>query len=70
MSGFALTIRTGDPAMMKFAFATLESHLPDESDGFYAEALTLARQPGFPAETCAVIEAAKLANSAGWTRLH
>jgi hypothetical protein len=55
---FAITaIRTGDTSLMRFAFDTLNAHLPDERRGFYAEAYALAMQPGFPAETRAVIEA-------------
>ena len=55
---FAITaIRTGDAAMMRFAFDTLNDHLPDERAGFYSEALALASQPGFPDELRAIIEA-------------
>ena len=54
---FAITgIRTGDAAMMRFAFDTLNSHLPDECAGFYAEALALTAKPGFPMETRELIE--------------
>jgi hypothetical protein len=64
---FAITaIRTGDAAMMRFAFDTLNSHLPDERSGFYDEASALASQPGFPPETRALIEA----ECARWTRVH
>ena len=64
---FAITaIRTADAAMMRFAFDTLNSHLPDECGGFYAEAQALASQPGFPAETRGLIEA----ECARWTRIH
>lgn len=55
---FAITaIRTGDAAMMRFAFDTLNDHLPDERAGFYSEAVALASQPGFPDELRAIIEA-------------
>jgi len=55
---FAITaIRTGDEAMMRYAFDVLNEHLPDERAGFYAEACTLASQPGFPVETRTLIEA-------------
>ncbi len=59
-------IRTGDPAMMRFAFDTLNTHLPDECRGFYEEATALASQPGFPAETRSLIEA----ECARWARVH
>jgi hypothetical protein len=54
---FAITaIRTGDAALMRYAFDTLNTYLPDERAGFYAEAYTLATQPGFPVETRGLIE--------------
>jgi hypothetical protein len=64
---FAITaIRTGDAALMRFAFDTLNKHLPNERAGFYEEACTLASQPGFPLETRALIEA----EHARWSRRH
>lgn len=55
---FAITaIRSGDTALMRFAFDTLNEHLPGECAGFYQEALALASRPGFPAEARALIEA-------------
>ena len=64
---FALTaIRTGDPALMRFAFDIFNTHLPDERAGFYEEACVVASQPGFPLDTRALIEA----EHAKWTRLH
>ncbi len=46
---FAITaIRTGDAALMRFAFDQLNKALPDECTGFYSEALALASHPGFP----------------------
>jgi len=64
---FAITaIRTGDAAMMRHAFDTLNTFLPDERAGFYQEAHTLACQPGFPPETRALIEA----EYSRWTRTH
>jgi hypothetical protein len=64
---FAITaIRTGDAAMMRYAFDRLNEHLPDERAGFYREAHTLACQPGFPTETRALIEA----EYTRWTRAH
>jgi len=64
---FAITaIRTGDAAMMRFAFDILNTHLPEERSGFYEEAYALASQPGFPLETRALIEA----EHARWTRIH
>lgn len=54
---FAITaIRTGDAAMMRYAFDALNTHLPDERSGFYEEAYALASQPGFPPETKSIIE--------------
>ncbi len=53
---FAITaIRTGDAAMMRFAFDTLNAHLPDECAGFYGDAAALALRPEFPPETRAII---------------
>jgi hypothetical protein len=52
--------------MIRFAFDTLNDHLPDERAGFYAEAYALACQPGFPAETRSLIEA----EHANWTPAH
>lgn len=64
---FAITaIRSGDAALMRFAFDTLNANLPDERAGFYAEACALAAQPGFPLETRALIEA----EQARWARVH
>ena len=64
---FAITaIRSGDAALMRYAFDTLNAHLPDERSGFYAEAHALACQPGFPLETRGLIEA----ELARWTRAH
>jgi hypothetical protein len=55
---FAITaIRTGDAALMRFAFDQLNRALPDECAGFYNEAYTLASQPGFPLESRSLIEA-------------
>jgi hypothetical protein len=64
---FAITaIRTGDAALMRFAFDTLNKHLPDERAGFYEEAAALASQPGFPLETRSLVEA----EYARWSRRH
>ncbi len=64
---FAITaIRTGDAALMRFAFDALNSYLPDERAGFYEEACAVAAQPGFPLDTRALIEA----EHAKWTRHH
>ncbi len=64
---FAITaIRTGDAALMRYAFDTLNKHLADERAGFYAEAYTLASQPGFPLETRGLVEA----EHARWVRRH
>ena len=64
---FAITaIRTGDEALMLYAFDTLNSHLPDERAGFYEEAHRIASQPGFPAATRGLIEA----EFTRWTRVH
>jgi hypothetical protein len=51
-----VAIRTADAAMMRYAFDQLNTSLPDECAGFYAEAFTLASQPGFPAEIRSLIE--------------
>ena len=64
---FAITaIRTGDAALIRYAFDTLNTHLPDERTGFYEEAYALASQPGFPLETRALIET----EHARWARVH
>ena len=64
---FAITaIRSGDAALMRYAFDTLNAHLPDERAGFYEEACTVALQPGFPLDIRALIEA----EHAKWARLH
>ena len=64
---FTITaIRSGDAAMIRFAFDTLNRHLPDERAGFYAEAFTLSSQPGFPADTRRLIEA----EVSRWTAMH
>ncbi len=64
---FAITaIRSGDAALMRYAFDTLNTHLPDERAGFYEEACTVALQPGFPLDTRALIEA----EYAKWACLH
>lgn len=64
---FAITaIRTGDDALMLYAFDTLNSHLPDERAGFYAEAHAIASQPGFPVGSRGLIAA----EFTRWTRVH
>jgi hypothetical protein len=64
---FAITaIRSGDAALMRYAFDTLNNHLPDERIGFYEEACTIAMQPGFPLDTRGLIEA----EHAKWARVH
>jgi hypothetical protein len=64
---FAITaIRSGDAALMRHAFDTLNQHLPAERAGFYAEAAALAAQPDFPAESRALIEL----EHARWTARH
>lgn len=60
-ANFAITaIRTGDPALMDFAFDALDEALPDERAGFYSEALALAMAPRFPAAVREPIEARHL----------
>ncbi|MGZ5033125.1 MAG: hypothetical protein ACXWAC_07990 [Usitatibacter sp.] len=60
-ANFAITaIRTGDPALMDFAFDALDEALPDERAGFYSEALALAMAPRFPAAVRERIEARHL----------
>jgi len=64
---FAITaIRSGDAALMRYAFDTLNMHLPDECAGFYEEAYAVASQPGFPPDTRTLIEA----EHTKWKRLH
>ena len=64
---FAITaIRTGDADLMRYAFDTLNSHLPLDINGFYGEANTLARQSDFPPATRGLIEA----EFARWTQVH
>ncbi len=64
---FAITgIRTGDAALIRYAFDTLNSHLPADRPGFYRDAQALACQPGFPPDTRVLIEA----EFARWTRIH
>jgi hypothetical protein len=64
---FAITaIKTGDPDLIRYAFDSLNRHLPDERAGFYAEAHSVASQPGFPIDTRRLIEA----EIARWTRVH
>ena len=64
---FAITaIRSGDPTMIRFAFDTLNRHLPDERAGFYAEAVMLSSQPDFPEDTRRLIEA----EVSRWTKVH
>ncbi|MBL8520256.1 MAG: hypothetical protein JNK75_06245 [Betaproteobacteria bacterium] len=64
---FAITaIRAGDGALMRFAFDTLNRHLPVDAPGFYAEAAQQASSPGFPEEHRALIDA----EVARWTRAH
>jgi hypothetical protein len=57
-------IRTEDPAMMDYAFDALESALPDERAGFFAEALARALAPGISPEVRSRIEMRHLK----WTR--
>ena len=45
------SIRTGDTALMRFAFDQFNLALPDECAGFYAEALSVADRSGLPADT-------------------
>lgn len=51
-----VAIRTGDSAMMRYAFDALNQALPDECAAFYSEAVALiANQPGFPIDVHALI---------------
>lgn len=64
---FAITaIRAGDGALMRFAFSTLNRHLPLDAPGFYAEASAQAAHPAFPAEHRTLIEQEVLQ----WTQAH
>lgn len=53
-------IRTEDPTLMDFAFDALDSALPHERAGFYAEALALALAPGIAPPVRERIEARHL----------
>jgi hypothetical protein len=60
-ANFAITaIRTGDPALMDFAFDALDGALPGECAGFYSEALALAMGPRIPDAVRERIEARHL----------
>lgn len=64
---FAITaIRTGDAAMIRYAFDALNDNLPDECAGFYQEAAQIASQADFPAEPRALIEL----EAARWAARH
>lgn len=54
---FAITsIRTGDAAMIRYAFDRLCEALPDERAAFFSEARALADEPHFPAEVRGLLE--------------
>lgn len=59
-------IRSGDEALMRFAFDKLNQHLPDDLAGFYAEALQIAEQAGLPEDLQALIRG----QAVQWTRIH
>lgn len=64
---FAITaIRTGDESLMRYAFDTLNAHLPYDLPGFYEEAQALASRPGFPLGSRGLIEA----EFTRWTQAH
>lgn len=64
---FAITgIRSGDGALMRFAFDQLNRALPAEAPGFYQEAHERAGAEGFPAEHRSLIES----EMRRWTRPH
>jgi len=46
ITGAITAIRTEGPARMAFAFDALEHALPDESAGFFSEAVALSLAPG------------------------
>lgn len=52
-------IRSGDPALMKFAFEALSRNLPDECVGFFQAAADLAAQSTMSDEARALIELAQ-----------
>jgi hypothetical protein len=55
---FAITgIKSGDTVLAGHAFSALNAGLPHEREGFYDEALRLARQSGLPDEMTALIQA-------------
>ena len=59
-------IRSGDETLMRFAFDKLNRHLPDDREGFYAEALQMAEQAGLPEDAQALIRG----QAVKWTRIH
>ncbi len=64
---FAITaIRAGDRALMRFAFDTLNTHLPLDAPGFYADAGRQATQGNLPEELRTLIDQ----EIARWTRAH
>ena len=64
---FAITaIKSEDLKLVRYAFDRLNQYLPDEREGFYAEAHAVASLPGFPADTKRLIET----EMARWTRVH
>ena len=64
---FAITaIRTGDVGLMRFAFDTLNAHLPFDLPGFYQDARRLAEHPGFPENARTLIDG----EFSRWTRAH
>jgi hypothetical protein len=64
---FAITaIRSGDAALMRFAFDTLNRHLPLDAPGFFEDAAERARTSDLPAEHRELIET----EWARWTRTH
>jgi len=57
-------LRSGDEVLMRHAFQTLNSGLPDERAGFYEEALGLATRAGLPEAATALIRQELAAASA------
>ena len=51
---------------MRYAFDTLNAHLPYDLPGFYEEAKALASRPGFPLGSRGLIEA----EFTRWTQAH
>jgi len=61
-----IAVRTQDVPMMQYAFDTLGTYLPEECQGFFAEAVRQAEHPGFSDEVRGLL----LAEQAKWAMRH